>query len=337
MQKPLHIPTSSKLKKDLLVLNYLQKNGPKSRIDLSSELKLTKAAITEITNDMIKTGVLVEKGEQIVKSATHSRGRRKTLLDINENYKLVFGVVIEKEDIFVGLTNIKGQILDKRKKSFKGKSYRELLELIVLNINTIMKNNCITNDNVLALGVCLSKNCGEVIEGIKNKDKLTRLKKDLAHAMPIKIAINTTVVGSLVAQRLFAGENSSSVLLLRFGNVAESGVMIEGKIYKGFTGNAGGFSDILNEKIGDSEDIQMNREKIAATIITCNTVLDIEKIYCFGNLFEDDDNLNNIQEIILKYGYKKLLLKKAIVTNDTVFLAACAEAIDCYFFVNQTT
>ncbi|MFZ2539638.1 MAG: winged helix-turn-helix transcriptional regulator [Oscillospiraceae bacterium] len=328
MEKIIHTPTNSKLKKDLLVLNYLQKNGPKSRVDLSTQLNLTKAAITAITNDMIKTGVLLEKGEQVKQKATHSRGRRKILLDINENYKLVFGVVIEKENMFFGLTNLKGQVLDKRKMCFKGKNYHELLELIVLNIGTIMKNNCITNENVLALGVCLSNNCGELIEGVKSKDKIMRLRKDLAHAMPIKIITNTTIASSLVAQRIFAGENSNSVLLLRYGDEAESGIMIDGKIYSGFTGNAGGFLGILGDNIGENE-------QLASAIITCNTVLDTQKIYCFGNQFEDEANFVNIQEIIVKYGYKKLLLQHAIVTNDTAFLAPCAEAIDCYFYVNH--
>ena len=43
------------------ILKQLQQHGPTSRIDLSSSLELTRAAVTIITNEMIEQGVLYEK------------------------------------------------------------------------------------------------------------------------------------------------------------------------------------------------------------------------------------------------------------------------------------
>ncbi|MEG0692107.1 MAG: winged helix-turn-helix transcriptional regulator [Oscillospiraceae bacterium] len=334
MEKLLHTTEKSKSKKVLMLLNYLQKNGPQSRIDLSKKLNLTKAVITSLTNEMITSGVVLEKGELVEATGTHSRGRRKTLLDINENYKLVFGVVIEKETVFVGLTNLKGQVLDKRKKNFHDISYRELLELIVLNISTIMKNNCITNENILGLGVCVSRGGGDLIEGAKKMDKITRLKKDLTHALPIKIATNATIAGGLVAQRIFTQERSKSVLLLRLGEVAESGVMIDGVVYRGFTGNAGGFWGILDEVIKDSKNSQEYFEQVTTSILTCHTVLDTEKIFCFGAQFENSGFMNCIQELLIKRGCKNVQLERPLLTDDTVFLSPCAQAIESFFYMN---
>lgn len=331
MDKLLHPPINLKVKKDLLLLDYLQKNGPKSRVDLSAQLNLTKAAITAITNEMIQNGVLVEKGEQTASHSTHARGRRKILLDINENYKLVFGIVVEKEDIFVGLTNLKGQVLDKRKKNFKDKTYRELLELIVLTITTIMKNNCITYESILGLGVCISTGCGDFIEGAKTSDKSLRLKKDLVHAMPMKITTGNTIGGCLIAQRLFKGEQSKSVLMLRYGSIAESGIMIDSTVYRGFTGNAGGLMSLLGDDIVDPSECDT---KLAQAIVTCYRILDPEKIYCFGEYFQNEEQLQIIQEKINKLGYKKLWLEQAMVTSETIFLAPCSYVINCYFYFN---
>lgn len=324
----------SEQKKILALLNYLQKNGPQSRIDLSKKLSLTKAMITNLINEMIKTGILVEKGEKIESNGSHSRGRRRILLDINENYKLVFGIVVEKDVIHVGLTNLKGQVLDKSKKHFKDISYRELLELIVLNISLIMKNNCITNDNVLGIGVCISVGGGELIEGAKKTDKITRIKKDLAHALPIKIATNTTIGGGLMAQRIFSEENSKSVLLLRLGENAESSVMINGEIYRGFNAKAGGFLSILDSFKGESAADEDYIKQVARAIVLCNNVLDVERIYCFGTRFEDLQFLEAVQAEIIQQGHKDLELTPSLITEDSVFLSPCAQAVDSFYYSN---
>lgn len=340
MDKILRASSNSKIKKQLRILNYLQKNGAKSRVELSNKLKLTKATVTQITNDMIKAKVLLEKGEQIeqinqISSTTHPRGRRKILLDINSNYKLVFGVVVEKENIIVGLTNLNGQVLDKKKKNYKDKTYRELLELIVLSINTIMKNNCINNDNLLALGLCLSNDVDDLIDGDKLIDKISRLKKDLSYAISMKISANNTMGGALIAQKLFGDKTQKSFLLIRYGDIVENGVMIDEKIYRGNTGNAGGLKKLMDKC--ECDELTTNNDKIASAIITCNDVLDTEKIYCFGTHFESEIEFLNIEDIILKKGIKNIELDYSVVNCNNLFLAPCAQAINSYFYFNSNT
>lgn len=328
--------TNSQVKKEILLLGYLQKNGAKSRVEMAQKLKITKASITAITNDMLGAGILLEKGSRAHDEELRTRGRRKILLDINENFKLVFGVTIDKDYLFVGLTNLKGQPLDKRKSSIKDKAYREVLEQIVELITIIMRNNCITNDNVLALGLCISNESGGIIEGAKLSDKMTRLKKDLGHALPMKIATCSLISGAITAQRLFGDEKSSNVLMLRCNYVedtffAESAVLTLGKSYLGHTGSAGGFNALLKRQPTDT----LPNQRIAEAVISCNIVLDTEKIFCFGKYFEEELNLLAIAEIILAKGYKKLVLQGAFISDETLYLAASAVAIDCYFYVNQ--
>lgn len=329
MEKRTGLAIENQTKREISVLRFLQKNGDTPRVELSKQLKLTKAAITSITNDMINSGLLLEKGEQLLKEEARQRGRRKILLGINENYKLVFGISIDSDDILVGLTNLKGQPLDKMSHPLMGKSYRDLLELIVALVTLIMKNNCITNENLLGIGICIGEGCGEAIEGARTQDKLIRLKKDLSHALPIKLATAEMLSGAITAQRLFAMDNTPNMLMLRYSQFAQSAVLINGKNYMGASGKAGGLSSLLKPII-DEEELTI---ALAQAIIICNKVLDTEKIYCFGSYFENMNNRLKITEVFLKQGFKKLMLNTPMITDAQLYLAPCATAVDSLFFM----
>ena len=47
----------------LQILRVVHENGTISRVDIASQLQLTRAAVTIITNEMISEGVLQELGE----------------------------------------------------------------------------------------------------------------------------------------------------------------------------------------------------------------------------------------------------------------------------------
>ena len=84
------------------ILRVIRESGPISRVDIASSMKITRAAVTIITNEMINEGVLYEVGEAPVSLENLQKGRRKILIDINENFKFAFGASISDELICVG-------------------------------------------------------------------------------------------------------------------------------------------------------------------------------------------------------------------------------------------
>lgn len=340
----LNITTQNRIK----ILQILQEEGAQSRIDLAKKMNITKAAVTLITSDMILDGILYEKGIQNKQNLV-SRGRRKILLDINENYKLVVGIVIENEYLYIGLTNLKGEALDKKQIILNEKSYIEILESIVYEINSLLKNNCLLLDKILALGVCISSNSGNFIEGNLIFDKLQKLKKDLAHAINLPICAQTTINASLIAEHLFANEKpqNSNILIIRYGKKIESAILINKKIYMpnkyyigGFAqlqqkNNTNSYNEYLAELSCSSNPLECKErlnEKLAYDINICNTILQTDKIFAFGDYFEEDDNLNTINSILKKeYKFKNLPLR-GVIKNQNIYLCACAIAINDFLF-----
>lgn len=139
------------------VLRTVWEAGPISRVDLSQQLQITRASITQITNAMIEEGLLVEIGEAPCQGGQLDKlpkGRRKILLDINANYKFVLGAVISEQEITVGLCTMHMDVLDKSSMPCTDHTSRkEILQFIISAAERMMGNSCLTKEKVLGLGV----------------------------------------------------------------------------------------------------------------------------------------------------------------------------------------
>lgn len=136
------------------ILRVIKESGPISRVDIASSMKITRAAVTIITNEMINEGVLYEVGEAPVSLENLQKGRRKILIDINENYKFAFGASISDELISVGLTNLNGKIMDKANtKITEDMTSESILEYIISACKNIMQNSCLDPSKIIGLGL----------------------------------------------------------------------------------------------------------------------------------------------------------------------------------------
>lgn len=139
------------------VLRSVWETGPVSRVDLSQQLQITRASITQITNAMIAEGLLVEIGEAPYQSQQDNKlpkGRRKILLDINANYKFVLGAVIDEQEITVGLCTMHMEILDKASMPCNDHTSRkEIIQFIISATERMMSNSCLIKEDVLGIGI----------------------------------------------------------------------------------------------------------------------------------------------------------------------------------------
>jgi len=136
------------------ILRVIREFGPISRVDVASELHITRAAVTIITNEMIEEGVLVEIGEAPVNAEKLQKGRRKILIGINENYKFALGASIEEHEVSIGLSTLNGAVLDKASMIIDDKTMtKDIINYIISTSNEMMNNSCLKKENVLGLGI----------------------------------------------------------------------------------------------------------------------------------------------------------------------------------------
>lgn len=206
------------------VLKILKQKGPTSRIDIANILELTRAAVTIITNEMISQGVIQEIGEYQNANEKASRGRKKILIDINQNYKFVLGVLIDEDMISVGLSTLAGAVLDKRNLEIrKDIVYQEILDFIIESINSILLDNCLNLKEILGIGFgvfpSMYKNAGvELTED--GEPNFTNLAVDVYDRFEIPLIFDNAVKGMAMANIDFQPKkdiNLRNIAFLRYG------------------------------------------------------------------------------------------------------------------------
>lgn len=350
------------------LLKYLHRHGDSPRVDIAKALSITKPAITKLTNELIAQGILIEKGERPldggaeVVASVAKRGRRKILVGINKNYRLLFGIAVLKDGICAGLSNLDGEILQ-RASFFHKKPAQEqaqaqaqaqaqtghiaLLELAVEAFEYLLKENCLTPERLLGLGVCIGGDCSGICEGATIAEQLVKLKRDLSHAIRLPIVTLELAAGALLAEHFFnkAANNFKSGLMLAGGaSVIQTAVYLNGGIYRGANGGAGGLSLLRTAENPefDTSRILSNEpliSKLAEKLFMAAMALDVEKIFGFGGAFEDESFLEKLNSELLKLETAQLLktqkpryhIEPAYTGIDACFLCGCAAAEQLLF------
>ena len=132
------------------ILNLIRENGSISKKEIASKLNLTRAAVTIICNDLIDMRYLEPVGEK----KSNKAGRNEILLDLNYDFKHIFGIKLEREEISITLSNLKPDLIVLENYSMK-KFENEiiLIEFLIERLIAILKENNMTVKDIVGLGL----------------------------------------------------------------------------------------------------------------------------------------------------------------------------------------
>lgn len=139
------------------ILQLIQQNSLISRADIAECLGITRAGVTAAVNIMLKKNIIEEAGEVPNNSSSVRKGRRKVLLRINENYKFVAGAVIEENFISMGISNLHGNVIDKKYMPINEYTdFNSIIQFIKNSYYDMIKENCIDDKLILGAGIGIS-------------------------------------------------------------------------------------------------------------------------------------------------------------------------------------
>ncbi len=163
------IRLNAKMKNRSQILRLLRNSDFVSRVDMAKELGLTRSAITIITKEMIEEGLIRETSHHPLDSS-NTPGPSRVYLEISPDFKFVFGVAVERQTVNIGLSNINGSVLGKRYYNLQDtKNVTYLLRTIISGCKEILEENCLSSEDVLAIGICLNES---FFEGNMDKEDL---------------------------------------------------------------------------------------------------------------------------------------------------------------------
>ena len=132
-----------------MLLNEIRRQ-PVSRAELAERTHLTRASVTQIIEELIGEGLVVE-GASVERSRL---GRRSTLLNINPSAGAILGVNLSRGQCDVGAVDLLGTVLRYRVLPVPGRSADDLLDEIAEHLAGLRRELTAEGFRVFAAGFC---------------------------------------------------------------------------------------------------------------------------------------------------------------------------------------
>ena len=206
------------------VLKILKQNGPTSRIDIATELELTRAAVTIITNEMIDQNIICEIGEYKHTSEKAPRGRKKILIDINHHYKFALGITVEEYMISVGLSTLSGDVLDKRSLNVTNSTdLKAMYSFFVKAMNSVLNDNCLEQSSILGIGFAIHPSMYSHLDvtTCKGEPDFSKIERFMSGYTQLPMVFDSSVKGTAMANIDFKKDREPSAQnlgFLQYGN-----------------------------------------------------------------------------------------------------------------------
>ena len=216
----------------LRVLNLLAKENESSRSEIAHKLRLNKPSTSEIVEQLLKDGWVIETGKRET-----TTGRRPVSIALVADASLVLGVDMGSRNTSIALSDLKGNIL--RYERFPTTAHPEVKELCSNVIRVIRKMSKLATSPILGVVVAL--------DGVISEDKQTLIRRDhwnwddipLAAIierntnLPIKLVSN--VEAMVFAERSVALEAEANFFIVNWGEHIKSAWVYKNTITGGDT------------------------------------------------------------------------------------------------------
>lgn len=247
------------------ILKVIREQGSISRVDIAGILKITRAAVTIITNEMIEEGVLYEVGEAPVSRENIQKGRRKILIDINPNYKFVLGVSINDSSISIGISNLAPSVLDENSMEYSDKlSFDDIVGFIADEARKIMEkaaSNAFPDDfqnnfqkkshnesKILGMGVCIQPElCSKMKAYFKDGSiDFSSLTETLESMLKIPVTcMNSISAMALANQEKKFEERFGNYIFIKFGKNINMSILLENEVMHEYINHTGQIERII--------------------------------------------------------------------------------------------
>lgn len=213
-------------------------NDKVSRKDIAKKVHLTPASITILVNEFIKEGIILETGET---APTKKVGRKKTYIKLNEEYKYVFGVNIETDELSISVSNLYKELLDTITIPIHKANSKFILDEICTHINFLIKKFGLTNKTILGVGVGIVGNVDSA-QGISKQaygifNEPIDLKSILERRLGLEVVVDNNVRALALAETE-QHKASSNLIFIKYGPGIGASLILDKEIYTGYTFNA---------------------------------------------------------------------------------------------------
>ena len=139
------------------ILRIIKQNREISRVEISKKMNLAKSNVNGVINQMISDGILMESDEPSDYSVQSGRGRPRTMIKLNENYKFVIGVVAQTDYISAGISDLSGHVIESCLFKTEEIGYDfNIVKFITERICILLRDNFLSKNEILGIAITLN-------------------------------------------------------------------------------------------------------------------------------------------------------------------------------------
>ena len=232
------------------ILDVVKRFGVITQVELADATGLSAGTISVIIKELLEAGV--------VNTAPTSRsGRRANNITLARRLGLVAGVHIGQRDLRVALSNPAGEVLVHRHLPLAaGHRADTTLDRICLFISEMLDLLGAEHGEILAMGVGIDAPI-DCATGMVSSPGLMRgwddiaIGESLTRRLDLPISVENAVsLRALAEYRVGAGVGADPFIYLAVSQGIGAGIIIDGQIFRGFSGTAGQIGHISIDEHG---------------------------------------------------------------------------------------
>lgn len=234
-----------------LVLQLIKNNTSLSRADIAQISGLNKGTVSSLVAELIDEKLIEETGP-----GESSGGRRPVMLQFNEQAGCVIAIDLGVNYILGILTDLQGNILEQKKHPYIPTSTEQTINNLKQYIEDLLSKAPSTPYGVVGIGIgapgIVDKNSSVVLApnlGWKNSS----LKNELESYFSIPVLIENEANAGAYGEKMFGlGKNIDDLVYISTGMGIGTGIIIDGKLYRGISGFSGEFGHMTVNMNGET-------------------------------------------------------------------------------------
>ncbi len=226
------------------VLFHLLNNEPAYRVDIAAEAALSTTTITNLIDELISLGLVVEQGVEET-NAPRKIGRPRSALYLVKNARFAIGVQIGVGFFRIGLVNLKAEILQYQTFPFSpGAAPEAVIQEIILNVKELIARRGLETQRILGVGVgmpgLVSYQSGANIRAHQLRWENAPIRDWLSQGLDLPVLVENNVKAMALGEAFFgSGRQASSLVFVYARAGVGSGIVINKRLLHGVDMGAG--------------------------------------------------------------------------------------------------
>jgi len=232
------------------IFKAIHKHGPVSRIQLAEITGCSAGTVSNHVRTLIKKGFVIETNKGI-----SSGGRKPVQLMINPDKAYIFSIEIEVNQIKIVMFDLEIKVVMKSIIPITDKgSYTETLKQIFFEMDRMIKEKHLKLNDFLGIGVAvpgLIDKVKGILEFAPNLGwKNIPIAKIFKDKYGLPIVLNNEAKAAAIGERGSIYPKINNMVFVSINEGIGCGIFLNGKLYRGASGNAGEFGHITIDTNG---------------------------------------------------------------------------------------